>query len=88
MSNIGICEYCKYKDKDMTQNPCCGCSAQMGAFNFDMTEHDNQIRAEVIDEIIQLVNSDGFKMRCLMSKLPFYEFVEKELKRLKEQKDE
>lgn len=55
MSDIGICEYCKYKDIDMIQNPCFGCSAQMGTFEFDMSEHDKRIRAEVIDEVKELM---------------------------------
>lgn len=50
MSNIGICEYCKYKNTDMMQAPCIGCSAQMGAFEFDLSNHDKQIKADAIEE--------------------------------------
>lgn len=55
MSDMGICEYCKYKDLDMTKNPCLDCSAQLGAFNFDMTEHDAQVRACAIDALVRMV---------------------------------
>ena len=43
---------------------------------------------EAINKFIKLVNDDGFKMRCLMTKLPFFEFVADELEQLlKEQKN-
>lgn len=62
MSDIGICEYCKYKDKDMAQNPCYNCSAQMGAFEFDMSEHDEQIKAEVIDKFNNVLKEKHFTL--------------------------
>lgn len=51
MSDIGICRFCKHIDKDIVQNPCLHCSANMGAFEFDLSDYDKQIRDEVIDEI-------------------------------------
>lgn len=54
---------------------------------FDMCEaHYKQGKADTINSLIELVNSDGFKMRCLMTKLPFFEFVANEFEQvLKEQ---
>lgn len=49
MSDIGICKYCKHIDKDIIEKPCLHCDARTGAFEFDLSEHDKQIRADVID---------------------------------------
>lgn len=50
MSDIGICEYCKYVNKDITENPCLHCAANLGAFEFDLSYHDAKIRADAIDD--------------------------------------
>lgn len=52
MSDLGICEYCKYLDKDVTQEPCLHCSSNLGAFEFDISEHDKQIIADEREQII------------------------------------
>lgn len=51
MSDIGICKYCKHIDKDIIEKPCLHCGANLGAFEFDLSEHDKQIRAEAIEKI-------------------------------------
>ena len=43
MSDIGICRFCKHMDKDIVQKPCLHCSANTGAFELDLAEHDKQI---------------------------------------------
>lgn len=57
MSSIGICEYCKHIDKDITEKPCLHCSANMGAFEFDISEHDAKVRADAIDECTKAITN-------------------------------
>lgn len=57
MSNIGICEFCKYKNTDITQDPCLGCSVEMEAFELDLSEHDKQIRADAFEEVLSIINA-------------------------------
>lgn len=49
MSDIGICEYCKYKDE--AAEPCWTCCVEKGNFEIDMAEHDARIRIDAIEEV-------------------------------------
>lgn len=51
MSDIGICRFCKHINKDIIEKPCLHCAANLGAFEFDLSEHDKKVRAEVIEEV-------------------------------------
>lgn len=76
------CDNCKIEDF-------CGISIEtLGYARFlsVIEEHDARVRADAIDSLIELVNSDGFKMRCLMTKLPFFEFVENEFEQVLKEK--
>lgn len=55
----------------------------------ELKEHDAKVRADLINELVALVNSDEFKMRCIMTQLPFFEFVANEFEQvIKEQNNE
>lgn len=52
MSDIGICEYCKHIDKDIIEKPCLHCGANLGAFEFDLSEHDAKVIADFTNKLL------------------------------------
>lgn len=83
MSDLGICEYCKYLDKDITQNPCLHCSSNLGAFEFDISEHDKEVRTKVIDEVISRLLSDYEELDNVM----VLDIIEGMLEQMKESEE-
>lgn len=80
MSSIGICEYCKHIDKDIAEKPCLHCSANLGAFEFDISEHDAKIRADAIDKFKNFIRSNKHYFVGDMAEMLIYEFEQMQLK--------
>lgn len=92
MSSMGICEYCKHIDKDIAERPCLHCSVNMGAFEFDLSEHDAKVRTEAIDKFADwLVEHGTLGNRCISDgEITDYGKVYSKIykEQLKEKKDE
>lgn len=90
MSDIGICKYCKHINKDIIEKPCLHCAANLGAFEFDLSEHDAKVRDDAIDDFqewlkTRVVGIDNSTKEILVAIDNRWELA---VEKYKEQKDE
>lgn len=50
MSDLGICEYCKHRNVEFSEEPCIDCSLGFNRLEIDFSSHDEKVRADAIDE--------------------------------------
>ena len=48
-----MCKYCESVNADMAEEPCKSCSFTRGNFKLNLSDHDKQIRDEVIDSFVK-----------------------------------